>query len=150
MKMKKVICFLLVFFFSENQIRIQTRNYADKDGKKVYIPAVLGSGVMEARSFSDGALEKGVFGIGEPPDSAEKAESGELDLIVLPGVAYDRHGGRLGRGGGYYDRFLSGSEAVAVGLSREAFMVGQVPKEAHDIQVDYVVTEAGIKKCEAR
>lgn len=96
-------------------------------------------------------LAPGTFGIPEPaavwrevPDRVVKPET--LDLVLLPGVAFDRSGGRLGQGGGYYDRLLEtlGPQAVTVGLAYACQIVPEVPREEHDRRVDYVVTEEGI------
>lgn len=92
------------------------------------------------------------FGIPEPGDDAPAVDAREIDLIVVPGLAFDEAGGRLGRGAGYYDRFLEGLEDVerpggdrprAVGLGFEAQIVASVPREPHDRLLDAVVTEAG-------
>jgi 5-formyltetrahydrofolate cyclo-ligase len=82
------------------------------------------------------------------PDSPELSP-GEIDVVVVPGVAFDRAGGRLGRGMGYYDRFLAGLEREGGGRPRRVAIVfdGQVlaagesvPMEAHDERVDVIVT----------
>lgn len=76
---------------------------------------------------------------------SEIIASDELALVLVPGVAFDRAGGRLGRGGGFYDRYLAG---VARGLRRvgvcfDAQLVDRVPREEHDALVDAIVTESG-------
>jgi len=81
-------------------------------------------------------------GIREPAESAPSVDSADLDLIVVPGLGFDAVGGRLGRGGGFYDRFLSrpGVRAwkVAVGLDEQ--VVESVPMEAWDVRMDALVT----------
>ncbi len=95
-------------------------------------------------------LAPGMMGIPEPVaewrNVPERAVApGELDLILLPGVAFDSHGGRLGQGGGYYDRLLAQTpRAVTVGLAFSCQMVPEVPHLPHDRQVDFVVTENGV------
>lgn len=111
-------------------------------GKSVVLPRVLGDGEMAAiRIFDPSELEKGAFGLYEPPESGERADIRDIDLVIVPAVAFDRLGYRLGRGGGYYDRFLSASNAFSVGLARGELLLDEVPREKHDIPVRCVITE---------
>jgi 5-formyltetrahydrofolate cyclo-ligase len=68
---------------------------------------------------------------------------------LVPGLAFDPAGGRLGRGAGYYDRLLTKFEGVRVGVCFSELLVDEVPTEAHDIQMDFVVTPEGIISCES-
>ncbi len=95
-----------------------------------------------------GQLVDGVWGIREPdPTRCAKVEPASLDFVLMPGVAFDAHGGRVGYGKGYYDRLLA--DCIAAGgcpsLVAGAFdlqVVEHVPMEAHDIAVHAVVTES--------
>lgn len=117
-------------------------------GLQVAYPRVTGVGAMAfhaVRAIPDAAT--GAFGLREPPGSAPVVEN--LDLVVVPGLAFDREGGRLGHGGGYYDRWLAGVTGApagpsTVGVCMAAQMVGAVATGRHDIVVDTVVTEAGV------
>ena len=83
-------------------------------------------------------------GIPEPkPETFRAVEIGEMDLIVVPGIAFDEKGNRLGQGGGHYDRLLSGvsGRIPILGLAFESQMAPAVPVEDHDIPVDWIVTE---------
>jgi len=82
-------------------------------------------------------------GIREPAVSPEAA-SDELRVIVVPGVAFDAQGGRLGHGSGHFDRLLAESPALLVGLCFENRLVEAVPLESHDVRMDVVVTEKRI------
>lgn len=105
--------------------------------RQVYLPRVLGGGDMEAARHLPGvAMEPGPYGIWQ-----SAGEAGEVDLVLAPGMAFDRFGGRLGHGGGYYDRFLERSGARAIGLGFEIQMVERVPRAAHDRLLWRVVTE---------
>jgi 5-formyltetrahydrofolate cyclo-ligase len=86
-------------------------------------------------------LTAGPFGIAEPRSSCPVAEPGEIDLIVVPGVAFDAKGFRLGYGEGYYDRFLPLTNGVSVGIAYNFQLVNTVFPEEHDWPVDFVVTE---------
>lgn len=90
-------------------------------------------------------LRTGTFGIREPDaNTARQVFPGEDDTILVPGLAFDRAGGRLGRGGGFYDRFLAQwPHARRVGVGFSIQLIDAVPREAHDAQVDAIVTEDG-------
>lgn len=114
-------------------------------GKRVCLPRVVpGAGVIEARWIGPegkGFL-RGPFGILEPdPSVSPAAAASEIDCVVVPGLAFDAAGRRLGRGKGYYDRFLSGvgPSAYRVALAFETQRVEHVPVEPHDQKVDRVL-----------
>ena len=98
---------------------------------------------LEFRSWKPGeTLERGVLNIDVPPESAPRLDP---DLLLVPLLAVDRKGGRLGYGKGYYDRTLAALRAkkpiIAVGLAYEAQLVGAVPTGRHDETLDWIVTE---------
>lgn len=90
-------------------------------------------------------LKKGKFGIPEP-EYPVWAGADELDLILVPGVAFDRAGNRLGRGGGFYDRLLPQYNAVRVGICFDFQCLEEIPVEPHDCLIDFLVTESKILK----
>lgn len=97
-----------------------------------------------------GDLQPGVFGVLEVPDGRERiVRPPEIDLILIPGLAFDRSGFRLGYGAGYYDRFLdqSGLRAVTVGVCFSVQLAASLPSAPHDRRVQYVVTEEGVQPC---
>jgi 5-formyltetrahydrofolate cyclo-ligase len=85
------------------------------------------------------------WGLLSPPaDHAAWLEDlAAIDLVLVPGLAFDPQGRRLGFGGGYYDRFLGRVHATKVGLTYGCLLLAEVPEELHDVRVDLVVTEAG-------
>jgi 5-formyltetrahydrofolate cyclo-ligase len=98
-----------------------------------------------ARARPD-ALVAGRLGIPAPPDLAETVRPTDVDVFVVPGLAFDLAGDRLGFGGGYYDRTLAGAPtALRVGFAFEFQIVPAVPVHADDEHVDIVVTEAGAR-----
>ena len=105
-------------------------------GKRVCVPAWRADqqGYAFAWLTRDAALKPGRLGILEPT---------HLDWLV-PVVAFDAHGRRLGHGGGHFDRLLSRCPAVKIGLAFEVQRLAAVPVEAHDIGLDLVVTETGV------
>lgn len=113
-------------------------------GRRVAVPLCLADGVMEAHEIrSLDELSPGAYGIPEPPRASPVLAAEIFDLVVVPAVAFDRAGYRLGRGGGYYDRYLENLRGVRVGLCYEQFLLPSVPREAHDVRMDRILTEEG-------
>jgi len=85
-------------------------------------------------------------GVREPLGSCEVVPLGGVSMVLVPGVAFDRRGGRLGRGAGFYDRFLAGlpAGATTIGVCHAAQIVDEVPMEPHDIRVDGLVAGGGL------
>lgn len=115
--------------------------------------------VMDERRLSfypyrpGGGWVRGKYGILEP--RAERGTEGRdsgFHLVVVPGMAFDRNGRRLGRGSGYYDRFLAGLEgtAVVVGFAFSRQMVTEVPVNERDVPMDVVITEDDIVRASAK
>lgn len=91
-------------------------------------------------SFND--LEKGYFGLQEPIEmKCEKISKEEIDLVIVPGVAFTYNGERLGYGGGYYDRFLVGYNNYLAALAYDVQMIENIPIEKHDIKIPFIYTE---------
>jgi len=86
-------------------------------------------------------LEKGNFEIMEPKDSCEKAE--KIDCVLIPTVGVSKSGVRLGYGKGYYDRFLSSTDAVKISLTYSKQIVKSIPNDSHDVKIDWIITEDG-------
>ena len=111
-------------------------------GKRVGLPRMLPGRGMEVRGYaSDRPLVPAAFGLLEPDEQAPLLERAAIDLILVPGLCYDREGYRLGFGGGYYDRWLAGCSGWKVGLCRAALLQDRLPRGPYDIPVDLVVTE---------
>ena len=89
-------------------------------------------------------LEKGRFDIMEPKDSCKKA--GNIDCILIPTIGISKSGDRLGYGRGYYDKFLSSTNAVKISLTYSKQIVKSIPNESHDIKIDLIITEDEIIK----
>ena len=84
------------------------------------------------------------FGMLEPDASLPEVEPGALDMVLVPGLAFDRRGYRLGFGGGFYDRFLPHVAALKVGIVSTALIVEHVPDDRFDQRMDYLASEPGI------
>ncbi|MBI9019876.1 MAG: 5-formyltetrahydrofolate cyclo-ligase [Verrucomicrobia bacterium] len=105
-----------------------------------YIPAYDEAlGVYRLAEYS-GELKKGKFGIPEPANPIFAPE--EIDLILVPGVAFDHSGNRIGRGGGFYDRLLPQYRAVRAGICFGFQCLERIPAEPHDCKMNLIVTES--------
>jgi 5-formyltetrahydrofolate cyclo-ligase len=112
-------------------------------GKKVALPCF----VAETRTYvacqiqnPETDLEVGHFGIREPGQQCSRLSSNRLDLILVPGVAFDLQGRRLGRGKGYYDALLTALSGTACGVAFDQQIVTEVPVEPHDVRVNCLLT----------
>lgn len=113
--------------------------------KILAVPFIVSKGLMRAVKVPTlDALEPDAFNIPtvkrEPQIFIEPAQ---IDCVIVPGAAFDIHGGRLGLGGGYYDRFLPQAvKAVKVALAYDFQLVDELPTEVHDVKVDVVITRS--------
>ena len=137
-----------VFCFVGSGREIDTRPILARtlaDGKRLYVPLCTGAGEMELRQVTDlKELSPGAYGILEPPVGSPSLSPDQTDLAVIPCLTCSREGRRLGRGGGYYDRFLSRYRGAAVLVCREKLLRQEIPFGLHDYPVPWVVTEAGL------
>jgi 5-formyltetrahydrofolate cyclo-ligase len=116
--------------------------YALQKGKTVTLPVCFKGGLMEARAISSlSELSESWYHLLEPLSSTRVIPPEALDFIVVPALTYDLEGYRLGRGGGFYDRFLLKTHAFTAGVARDRLVVSVLPRERHDIPVFTVVTE---------
>ncbi|WP_339133679.1 MAG: 5-formyltetrahydrofolate cyclo-ligase [Candidatus Electrothrix sp. GW3-4] len=126
-----------------------------REGKIVSVPVTLREeSRLLAVQITDPVtqLRPGCYGIPEPRAeqvAQARVEPAAIDVVLVPGSVFDPLGGRLGYGGGYYDRFLSQDAAQArrVGLAYALQMVEQVPMEAHDQYMDMIITEQQVYAC---
>lgn len=107
--------------------------------KRFYLPRVNGVD-LEVLPYDESRLELGSFHIEEPTGN-DVTEPEDIELVVVPAVAYDRKGRRLGRGKGFYDRFLQHTKATKVGVGYEFQLIDEIPSEPHDVPMDMVITQ---------
>lgn len=147
-----------VALYSPVQNEVDTRailDHAFRHQKKVFYPKFGGHDAPAfVRVFSDAELVADRYGIPERADEVCLAEADYADLaIIVPGLVFDCRGYRLGRGGGWYDRMLSGlgPRSSLIGLAFEFQVVDRLPEQSWDQKVHYVITETRIIGCsEAR
>jgi len=116
-------------------------------GRRVIVPVTdLSRHILlhsEIKSFDE--LQKGTFGILEPPkDRFRKVAISEFDLVIVPGVAFDLSGHRIGFGGGFYDGFLGNVKATKIALAYEFQRVDEIPTRPEDEQVDILISEKNV------
>jgi len=113
-------------------------------GKQVALPVCIPGPDLEARAIQSLAevVPTGRFGLREPSAETPLVDPATIDLIVIPGVAFDIHGNRLGHGMGYYDRFLSrsGLRGFKLGLAYDFQVVDGLPVETYDVRMDALLT----------
>lgn len=142
---------LLLYFPIEGEIDVRgiiTRAIAA--GKRVALPRCESkNSVMHFHYVSSlDELSVGRFGIMEPPENAERFDPSSPCgpcAVVIPALAYDRSGYRLGYGGGFYDRYFNRSDISTVGLIYSDFLVDKLPHGRYDIAVDLLVSEKEVR-----
>lgn len=110
------------------------------DFEKKHVKAIEISSLSELRQTGSGLLE---------PTGEKEADPGKLSLIFLPGVAFDKKGNRIGRGGGYYDSLLRkvSTKVLLIGLCFEENLEESIPAESHDVKMDLVITDRQTIRC---
>lgn len=120
------------------------------DKKRVAVPYCTNEyGDMEFYYISSfGDLAVGSYNIREPiPNNCQKAVHFDESILLVPGVAFDKNGNRLGYGKGYYDRFLEKFTFNSVGLCYNTLVIDHINGDSHDVPVEYIITEFGITDC---
>ncbi|WP_276996525.1 5-formyltetrahydrofolate cyclo-ligase [Bullifex porci] len=125
---------LLLYYPLKDEIDIKPLYSLDK---RIFLPVIENNEMLFRRY--DGDLKKGKFGIMEP--TGEYYTIGSNDLMIVPAVAYDRDGYRLGRGKGFYDRFLADKKIKTIGVVSKLRIVSDVFREPNDIKVDFIITD---------
>ncbi|WP_460295457.1 5-formyltetrahydrofolate cyclo-ligase [Clostridium sardiniense] len=134
--------FIYIGFGSEINTKIIIRE-ALNSGKEVYVPKVIKKDMILIKIDSLENLVTSSYGILEPIGDKSDLDVNKLELIVMPGVAFDKSGNRLGYGGGYYDKFLEQNkiECKKIALSYDFQVLEKLEVEEHDIKVDLIITE---------
>jgi 5-formyltetrahydrofolate cyclo-ligase len=107
------------------------------------VPRVVGRRLVLHR-YDPSRLVRHRYGMLEPSADLPTVSPGTLDVVLVPGVAFDRGGGRTGFGGGFYDGFLPTTAAIRVGITYDACLLDEVPCDEYDQRMDWVATPTGI------
>ena len=108
-------------------------------GKHIFLPRVNGNN-LEIVRYQPGYTHTGAYGTTEPSNTDETATADMIDLIIVPAIAFDPNGNRLGRGKGFYDRLFTQSQAVRIGVCFDFQLLDDIPTEPHDVPMHIVVT----------
>lgn len=143
-RLEKTAAFLLadrIMMYHSLPDELYTHDFLKKwaGKKRFYLPRVNGVN-LEVLPYEESRLELGSFHIEEPTGN-NVTDPSEIELVVVPAVAYDRKGKRLGRGKGFYDRFLKDTHATKVGVGYEFQLLEEIPAEPHDVAMDIIVTQ---------
>lgn len=117
------------------------------EGKRVAVPVTDEKNVTLSLSYIDSTdgLTHGAYGIYEP-SVIQPADICDMDAVLVPALAFDRFGGRMGFGKGYYDRLLAEKDCVKVGLCYDFQLLDKIPTEPHDVAMNYIITDKEIVK----
>ena len=143
-QLEKTAAFLLadrILMYHSLPDELSTHRFLDKwhGRKSFYLPRVNGVN-LEILPYDESRLELGAFHIEEPTGN-NTVPAEDIELVIVPAVAYDRSGNRLGRGKGFYDRLLATTKATKVGVGYEFQIVDEIPAEPHDVKMDMVITQ---------
>lgn len=145
----------VIFFFASFRTEFETTELIKISlaaGKRSVLPKVDREKqelvLYEIRDFSE--LAPGYMGIPEPASPETPVSMNEVELVIIPGAGFDPHGNRIGYGGGYYDRLLSGLQKYVpvIAPAYEEQIVDLIPSEPHDIRVQMIVTDRQLIRCE--
>lgn len=129
-----------VMLYSSLPDEVQTIEFIEKwrHKKRIILPTVVGDDIIPVELTDDTDFAIGDFNILEPQN---KPYNGSYDLIIVPGVAFDKYGNRIGRGKGYYDRFLSKHMDIKrIGICFDFQLIEEVPTEDNDIRMHEIIS----------
>jgi 5-formyltetrahydrofolate cyclo-ligase len=140
---------IMAYLSFDNEVRTdELISELIKSGKTVCVPKLFGKKMVPYKIFSineDFFIDR--YGIREPlNDISREVDPQDIDVVIVPGVVFDLHGGRYGYGGGYYDRFLltvkPGAKKIAIAFDMQVRK--KIPLSRSDVRVDSLITESGI------
>jgi len=143
-RVRRMAAFLMadrILLYHSLPDELSTREFIERmAGKKqFFLPRVNGLN-LEILPYERSRMHLGAFRI-EEPDGDDTVDISDIDLVIVPAVAFDRRGNRVGRGKGYYDRLLENCNAPTIGVGYEFQLVDEIDAEPHDIALDFVVTD---------
>ena len=157
MAMSQYDCAVKVMWYVDVRDEVRTRSSLPRvlaSEKEIVVPYCQGDDLRLFRLRRTDELSPGAFGILEPRDDlrgqdGRTADPQELDLVIVPGVAFDERGGRLGYGRGFYDRLLGevAPRVTLVWVAYDCQIFASIPTNDHDIAMDWLVTERRTIRC---
>ena len=148
-RLEKTAAFMMaenILMYHSLPDELQTIRFLRKwsDRKRFFLPRVNGVN-LDILPYEETRLELGSFHI-EEPTGDDVVDVDDIELMVIPAVAFDRKGNRLGRGKGFYDRLLSSTKATKIGVGYEFQLFDSIPSEPHDVAMDMVITQKTLIK----
>lgn len=146
-KLEQTAAFMLadrILMYHSLPDELSTREFLKKwsPRKRFFLPRVNGVN-LEILPYDETRLELGSFLIEEPVGN-ELVDPDDIEMIIVPAVAFDRSCSRLGRGKGFYDRLLATTRATKIGVGYDFQLVDEIPTEPHDVRMDMVITQSSI------
>lgn len=131
-----------ILIYNNLQDEVQTNSFIQKwdKTKDFYLPVIVADQIIFRKYTPTVKFEQSSIGVMEPIGE-DFTDYNKVDLIIIPGVAFDRRKNRMGRGKGYYDRFLSTIKAPKMGICFEFQLFDDIPNDKNDIKMDYVISE---------
>ncbi len=148
-KLEKTAAFMMaenILMYHSLPDELSTLRFLKKwhDRKRFFLPRVNGVN-LDILPYEETRLELGSFHI-EEPTGDDVIDVDDIELMVIPAVAFDRKGNRLGRGKGFYDRLLASSKATKIGVGYEFQLFDSIPAEPHDVAMDMIITQKTVIK----
>lgn len=134
---------ILLYHSLKDEVRTHAFIEKWRSKKTILLPIVEGEDLQLKVYNGSSYLKTGAYGIKEPVGETF-TDYEKIDLTIIPGVAFDSHGNRLGRGKGYYDRLLPKIKAYKIGICFSFQITEKIPTEDHDTQMNLIITEKGI------
>lgn len=137
---------VLAFASIRKEVRTQAIiDAASSAGKRIALPRVHGEELRLHLVDSESRLAPGAFSVPEPAEDDESIEPGEIDFALIPALAVDPRGYRIGYGGGYYDRLIPRlSNACTCAVAYDFQLISEVPEQPFDVSVDLVITDSRV------
>lgn len=131
-----------IFIYNNLSDEVSTKAFIDKwkDYKNFYVPVVIHDNLVFRSCAGDENCNISNLGIKEPL-GVDFTELSKVDLVIIPGIAFDRKMNRMGRGKGYYDRFLPKLKSTKIGVCFDFQLMNSIPHSDHDIKMDMIISE---------
>ncbi|MFA5792843.1 MAG: 5-formyltetrahydrofolate cyclo-ligase [Candidatus Gracilibacteria bacterium] len=145
LKLKEVTDANSILFYVSKADEVETHDLIKdciKRGVKVFVPKVNGEELLICPILNFDELSLGAYGLLEPCSIANTAHPKDIDLIVVPGIGFDKNGNRIGSGKGFYDKLLKDTRGQKIGFAFSEQIVDALPNEEHDVPLDLIVTDS--------
>lgn len=131
-----------IYVYHSLKDEVQTSDFIQKwnDKKKFFFPIIKDDNLTFREYKPQTIFRQAILNVMEP-DGEDISDYSEIDIIIVPGIAFDINMNRLGRGKGFYDRFLSQISVLKIGVCFEFQLLKNIPIDYYDVKMDYIITE---------